>query len=195
MTPIIQTPTIARKLQRSLRLTGLPDSVLAEETVSVILVEDLSAPLTDESRGCYGVGNQGGVAAENSLVALVLVGIPASYNAVITKIEVSTDTPQSIRIIRPTVGLAGFQVLATQFGDFQIPGAPTSVLQRDTSAAGIPAGVIIKQLRVLADSPISIPVDIRLFGANLLNAVLVGAETVDTALTVGFEWTESPPLG
>lgn len=191
---LIQNPTISRKLQRALRLTGLPDSILSPETVPVVLVEDLSAPLGDESRGCYGSGNQGGVAAENSLVALVLRGIPASYDLVVTHIDISTDTSQFIRIIRPTVTLSGFTVLATQFADFSLPGSPTSVLQRDT-AVGIPAGIVIKQFRVLADTSHPVPIAIRLFGADTLNAILIAAETVNTSLQANVEWTESSPLG
>ena len=191
---LIQSSSIVRKLQRALRLTGLPDSILAPETVPVIVVEDLSAPLVEESRGCYGVATQGSIVAENGICALVLRGIPAPYDLVVTKVSFTTDTTQIIRLIRPTVTLAGFTIVPTNFADFGLPGAPTSILQRDT-AVGLPAGVDIKRYFVQADTVVEIDLNIRLFGADLLNILAIGAETVNTVLIACFEWTESSPLG
>jgi len=194
---LIQTATIARKLQRRLRLTHLPDAVLAPETVSVIVVEDLSAPLSDEERGCMGAARQGAVAAENSIITLVRVGAPAAYDLVVTQIMFSVSADGLIMVRKPTAGLAGLTAVLPSFRDFSTPGNPTSQLGRDTQVA-IPAGTDLWRGQVLASTTYRLEVDLRLgtVGDGVGNAsVMIATEAVNVTLTGGFEWTESPPQG
>jgi len=194
--PIIQNPSIARKLMRALRLTGLPDSILAPETVPVIVVEDLSAPLTDIVRGCQGSQNAQAIVAENPIVTLVRVGNPSSYDVVVTEIHFSSDTSQRIHITKPTVAVLGLTVSEeTTFTDFTIPGRPTSQLGSDSTAA-IPAGINLYEVEVLADTLYRIPTNIRLGVVNpISNAIMVAGISTNTILRAGFSWTEGPLEG
>ncbi len=196
--PLIQNPSIGRKLQQRLRLTNLPDSVLAPETVAVILVEDASAPLSDIERGCLGSSAAGAVAAENPIVALVRVGTPAVYNLTITKLWFNSTTDQLIRIIQPASDITGLTVSGnTSFSDFELPGRPTSFLGFDTRV-GAPSGRILWDFEVLARTTYMIESRIRLgtFGIGpQLTSLVIAGNTVNTVLRGGFEWTESDPLG
>ncbi len=198
MSPLIQNPNIGRKLQRNLRLTELPDGILAPEYVPVILVEDASAPLSDEERGCMGMQGVGGVAAEFGLVALVRVGAPAQYDLVVTEIVVATDVDQIIQVIIPTGVITGLTTSAnTTFTDLELPGRPTSQMGFDTQAV-IPAGRIIRQIPVLATTTYMFQVKIRIgtigVGSNLTSIIIVGT-TANVAVRGGYSWTESTPLG
>jgi len=194
---LIQTPRLARKLQRALRLTALPDSVLAPETVPVILVEDLSAPLSDEDRGCIGAGRQGAVAGENSILSLVRVGAPAPYDLVVNQIFVSTPTTGLITIRKNTAAVVGLTALNTTFMDFQTPGRPSSQFARD-SQVGIPAGIQLYQFRILADELKILEVNIRVgtIGDGNDNTTITMAHEANNAdLVGGYQWTESAPQG
>jgi len=196
--PLIQNPSIARKLQRFLRLVDFPDSVLAPETVSVIVVEDLTEPLSDIERGCIGSDRIGGVLAENSIIALVRVGAPARYDLIVQEAFLSSDTTQQMRVIVPTAGLAGLTVSGeTSFTDFGLPGRPSSQLLIDTQIA-IPAGRKLWEGRVLADTVYRIVLNIRIgtIGqASQLTSIAIVGTTQDTQILGGFKWTESPPQG
>jgi len=195
---LIQVSRLARKLQRSLRLTSLPDSVLAPETVSVIIVEDLSAPLSDEERGCMAAGGAGAVAAEFSLLALVRVGAPAEYDLTVTGMHFSSTTAQQIRLIVPTAGILGLAASAnTQFTDFNTPGRPTSQFGIDTQVA-VPVGRVLLRYEIEASVTYRIPLQLRLgtFGIGpQLNSLIMVAMTANTLLLGGWEWTESAPQG
>lgn len=196
--PLIQNPGPGRKLQRSLRLSGLPDSILAPEIVGTILLEDLSAPLTEESRGCIGMVQASGLVAENAIVALVRVGAPAPYELTVTKLLISTPTSQEVRVIVPTAGVFGLAVsTSTSFTDFELPGRPSSQLGSD-SQAGFPTGRNLFRFTMPGDELLQIPVNIRIgtIGvADELTSIVIGAVTQQTILRAGFEWTESAPLG
>jgi len=196
--PLIQNPNIGRKLQRNLRLTELPDSILAPEIVGVVLVEDASAPLGDEERGCMGATNIGPVALENPILALVRVGAPAAYDLTVNEVHFSTNTAQVITVSVPTAGIAGLSVSGnTSFSDFELPGRPASQLGNDTQV-GVPANRILFEVNALADTLYRIPVDIRIgtigLGSDLTSLMLAGI-TVNTDLFGGFSWVESAPLG
>jgi len=192
--PLIQNPAIGRKLQRNLRLTQLPNGILAEETVPVILVEDYSAPSNEIERGCMGAANQAPVAAEQSIVALVLAGVPALYTLTVTKVTLSSDVNVTASIIAPTEATVGLtQVSNTHFTDFSIPGRPASFLGKDTAVGGVSGGMVMWQERVLADTPVVVPVRIVVGGE--FASLLVEANGNQTRLAVSFEWTESVPLG
>ncbi len=195
---LIQNPGPTRKLQRALRLTELPDAVLAPELVGVILVEDLSAPLTDIERGCHGAVNRAAVAAENSIIVLVRVGAPAEYDLKVTEIFFTTDTTQLIFIRVPTVAVVGLSVAPnTTFTDQNLPGRPTSQLASDTQVA-IPAGRNIWIGRVLANTPVRIKTDIRIGTIGRgedLTSIMIAANAQNNELTGGFVWTEAQPEG
>lgn len=195
--PLIQNPTPARKLQRSLRLTELPDSVLAPEIVGVVIVEDLSDPLSFESRGCAGMATVAGVAGENGLVSLVRVGAPAAYDAVCTAIWFHSLGTASFRILG--VGGSGTLTVSPQtvFTDFSVPGRPTSQVGFDTQV-GSPSTRIMWEYRGLANTTMRIPTNIRLgtVGDGLdFVSLTVALLSANVQFTAGFEWTESAPLG
>ncbi len=196
--PLIQNPTSARKLQRGLRLTELPDSVLAPETVGVYIIEDWSAPLSDQERGCMGHSSQGGVAAEFSLSALVRVGAPARYDIVVTKVSFTVDTNSIVDLRIPTAGLVGLSVSGdTSFTDFETPGRPTTQLGFDSQAA-IPASRILWRENVLATENIVIPLNVRLASAGVgtgLSSIMLIDAVANHTLRVNWEWTESAPQG
>jgi len=195
---LIQNPTIGRKLQRSLRLTALPDSILAPEIVGVILVEDQSAPLVEEERGCMGTTELAAVALENPIILLVRVGAPAPYDLTVKAAHFSTTTDQILQLSVPTVAVVGLTVAGdTQFTDMELPGRPASQLGRDTQV-GVPTRRTIWQGFCLANTPYRIPLALRIGtigkGSNLTSLMIAGI-TVNTTLRGGFEWTESVPQG
>lgn len=198
MSPVIQTSTQGRKLQRGLRLTELPDAILAPEIVGVILLEDWSAPLSDDARGCAGGSLQAAVAAEFPMISLVRVGAPPQYDLVVNGITISSTTTQRVGIQLPTVGLTGITVSSdTAFLDRDVPGRPTSQVGRLTGAA-ILAGPFIWEGFILANTPVQVPVAIRLGsttdGDGNPNLIVIG-ETLNTNLLVSFDWEESSPQG
>ncbi len=197
MSPIIQDPTTGRKLQRGLRLTSLPDSILASEIVGVVLLEDWSSPIGGFERACTGNAVQGAVALENPHITLVRVGLGIPYELVVTRVWFSTTTSQRIAIRQPSA-LAG-QVASTDtsFTDFGVPGRPSSQVGT-LSQVGATAGRRLFSGNVIADTIYRFDVRYRLgtFGDGVvLTALAIIGETVNTLLTAGFEWTESPPLG
>ncbi len=196
--PLIQSPTIGRKLQRNLRLTELPDSVLAPEIVAVIIAEDLSAPLGDQERGCMGSVTVQAVAAENSIVVLTRAGAPAGYDLRVTAVSWTSPVTQLIRLTMPTVAVTGLVLTTnTGFTDFTLPGRPTSPLGGATPVA-TPAGRILFQGRIEQDTTFRLPVDIRLGtigDGNDFTSLMVVAVTANTVLRASFEWTESAPQG
>lgn len=196
--PLIQNPNIVRKLFRKLRLTALPDGVLAPEIVGVIVLEDLSAPLNEEERGCRGAVQASNVAAENSIITLVRVGAPATYDLEVTRIFFSTATTGEIRVIVPTLGLSGIVASNDKtFSDQKLPGQPASQLGV-INQVGLPAGRNIWRGTVLANTPIMLDVNIRIgtIGqADELTSIIIGAVTVNVTVRGGFQWTEAAPLG
>lgn len=195
---LIQNPTLGRKLQRSLRLTGLPDSILAPEIVGVVLLEDLSAPLSDEERGCMGATVRNSVVGENSIIVLTRVGAPAGYDLVVTEVHFSTQTAQLIGIGLPTAGVLGLTpVVDTSFVDFGIPGRPTSQLGSDTQV-GPPPFRRLMEFEVLASVTYIIPVNIRIGtigDGNDFTSLMIHCDSVNTSLAGGFKWVESAPQG
>ncbi len=195
---LIQTATIARKLQRALRLQSLPDSVLAAETVPVILVEDLSAPLSEEERGCIGQAATPAVAAEFPIIVLVRAGDPSLYSLVVTEAFFHSTTTQVVSISIPTAAIVGLTVSAgTSFEDLQLPGRPASFLGQDTQVAS-PAARPVMRVRVIANEQHRIPLNFRLGTTNSplsLNSIMIIGENVNTIVRGGFKWTEGPPLG
>lgn len=196
--PLIQVPDIGRKLQQKLRLTFFPDSVLAIETVPVIVVEDLSATPDDVSRGCMGSDRAGPVVAEFPIVGLFRIGDPPTYALRVTKIHMSSDIAMPVQIVVPTAGLSGLTLSTnTSFTDFNTPGRPTSRVGFDTQAVA-PAGRDLFVATLLADTTLIVDVDIRLgsFGVNDdLNSLMVIGSSFNARLRAGFEWEETPPLG
>lgn len=197
--PLIQSPTPGRKLQRGLRLTELPDAILAPELVGVIIVDDFSAPLSFEERGCAGVAGVLATVGENSFVSLVRVGDPASYDLIITAISFSAPANTLIRVIGPSVAIAGVNISPqTGFTDRSVPGRPTSQIGFRTQV-GILDGEILYEYNVLPATSYRInglAVRLGTTGDGIgRSAIAVSAVNANTGLNVGYEWTESGPLG
>ena len=195
--PIIQNPTIGRKLQRSLRLTALPDAILAPEIVGVIVVEDESAPLSDEERGCMGSGTRAAAAGENSLITLVRVGDPATYDLVVTECHFSCLATMVIELVVPTIDVGNLVDIDTSFDDLELPGRPTSQLAVSSEAA-LGAARSLKTYRVLPSTVYRVPLGIRMGtigqGSDL-TALQIRSLTANVTLSGGFNWTESAPQG
>lgn len=188
---IIQDPGPTRKLQQGLRLTELPDAVLAPEIVGVILLEDFSAPLSDIARGCYGTGGAGPVAAE--LPILALTPTTDGVAVVINEALISTTTTQDILVTVPTVAVPGLTTLtSSRFAESDIPGRPSALVGTD-QAIGAPTGTTIMRFAVLANTPYLLKLEYR-FGPGSFGMVITGG-TVNTLLRVNWKWTESAPLG
>lgn len=198
---LIQNPTPTRKLQRALRLTSLPDAVLAPELVGVFIVEDLSEPLSEESRGCMGSATVVGVTSQFSFAALVRVGAPASYDMVCTAVNFSAiGSPSSVIVGLPTAGVVGLTVSTDiSWVDFSLPGQPSSQIGFDTALA-LPAHRRLAAFSMPANENIRLPLNVRLgtfSGPGGLNqtAIIVASLFSDTTIRVNFEWTEETPLG
>jgi len=192
---LIQSPIPGRKLQRGLRLTHLPDSVLAPELVGVVLVEDYTAPLSDLSRGCMAGAVQAATVAEFSI--LVLQRVSSQYDCTVTRLYFASPTAQIIRVRAPSVLVVGLTGVAAAFRDFNNVGAPTSLFGRDTQVA-IPAGVELIRAHIPADTPTFLDVNIRLgLEADRAGAsqIMIAGESANEILSGGFEWTEQEPEG
>lgn len=193
--PLIQTSDQARKLQQGLRLTTLPDSVLAPEIVPVILVEDYSAPLLGTSNGCTGAIVVAAVAANISLAVLRRA---ASVRVNVRRVIVSTATTQQIQITMPTSLVTAAIATDKVFTDFATPGRPSTVFEADNTGVGIPAGRILYRFRVLANTTYQIDMDVLLghpdIAPNFFQFMINGT-IVNTDLAVSIDWIESPLLG
>ena len=194
--PLIQDPGPGRKLQRGLRLTSLPDAILAPEIVGVIILEDYSG--SDIALGCSGAATAGSVAAEFPMISLSRVGGLSGYDLIVTAFHFSTLSNQRMALVAPTVALAGMTASPEKnFDDLGVPGQPTSELGFDTQVA-IPAGQFIRRAACLASTSYRWPLNIRIAseaeGAGRSSIFIVG-ELVNSTIFGGFEWTEGPPLG
>lgn len=192
--PLIQDPTIVRKLQQSLRLIALPDALLAPEIVPVILVSDLSAPLADIERGCSGADEVGAAVGEFSIITLTRIGGARTADVTITGVTMGTRSTQTMLFVVFTAAVVGLALSGqTSFDDLELPGRPTSRLGTDTQV-GLPGNRVIHRVRLLADTSVRIPMKIRLGNIDQGTVGIVGL-TQNTGIFGGYEWTESPPLG
>ncbi len=199
---LIQNPTPTRKLQRALRLTELPDAVLAPELVGVFIVEDLSGPFAEESRGCAGSITQPGVGGQFPMGVLTRVGAPAAYNLTVKRIMVSaaSGTFAAIVVGMPTAGVIGLTASDdTGFTDFQLPGRPSSQLGFDTPVA-LPAHRRLYAFDLIASRLAIIETDIRIgtigeAPGTDFTSLMVASITASVGIRVSFDWVESVPLG
>jgi len=197
VSPLIQDPTSARKLQRGFRLIELPDSVLAPEIVGVVLLEDWSEPLGDVARGCTGSAAVGPTAAQNPHVTLVRVGLGNPYELVVTRLWFSSTTSQRIIVVQPNALSGQAASVDTSFTDFGLPGRPSSQVGSLTQV-GLTTGRRLMDGNILADTIYRFKVKYRLgtFGDDVgLTALAIVGGATNTQLIAGFDWTESPPLG
>jgi len=194
--PLIQNPSPTRKLQRGLRLTHLPDGVLAPEIVGVILLEDYSKPLGDLERGCLGSVSQAAVPAEASVSTLVRVGNPATYDMVVHGVSINTVADATVLVRYPSQGLVGIVVTTdTQFTDRDLPGRPASQLGSFTGAVAISAATIWRGT-ILANTPTWVPIEGRLGPVpGDRNSVIVQMAANNLLLNCSWAWTESEPQG
>ena len=192
----IQTSDQARKLQRGLRLTSLPDSILAPEIVGVIILEDYSKPLIGTEFGCSAGTTRGAVAAEFSQV--ILRRPNAQIRVKVLRVFIGASSAQAILISIPNTPPGGFTELASRvFNDLEVPGRPSAFFGSDTAIA-IPARRDMYSIRVPADQSIVVTLDIDLGAPGVGNGdtdVLFANTVVNTSLSVGLEWVEGPTLG
>jgi len=179
---------------RALRLTALPDAILAPETVGVVLVEDLSAPLSDISRSCGGAVNVAAVAAQQGHIGLIKTS--NNYDLVVTRCVIASSATMGVEIGLPTVDLTGLATSGeTAFLDRDTPGRPSTILGTDTAAA-LPAHTAIWRGRILANHTLIIELNVRLGGnAAGVNSIMVHSNNTNAQIEGGFFWTESDPQG
>ena len=199
--PIIQVPDIALKLYRRFRLESVPDSLLAPETVPVVIVEDLVGyNITGAERECRGSSGQAATVAEYSISGLVNFNPNAGIR--VTGVWLTSTTAQLMTLLRPTAGIVGM-VNSTDksFMDFRIAGEPQASVQKQAIVA-LPIGRALWQLSVLATTPIYIPLDVTLkksevspMGAMPDRAILAMTTVANTNLDVCWEWTEGAQEG
>ena len=194
--PIIQVPDIALKLYRRFRLESVPDSLLAPETVPVVIVEDLVGyNISGAERECMAGLGQGATVAEFSIVGLV--NFNPNEEIRVTGVWLSSSSTQMLSLLRPTAGIVGMANSPDKsFVDFRIGGEPEASVQSQTIAV-IPPGRLMWVGRVLPDSPVYVPLDLTLkksevspMGAMPGRAILAVANTANSGLFVGWEWTE-----
>ncbi len=192
MTPLIQIPDYALKLQRRLALTNLPDSVLATETVPVIIVDDLTQRGT--AKKCMGTANILSAVGELPLVALEHATPPGerrAYDLTLTKIWVSTDNNFTVVMALTGAALPGLSapVADTSFLDLDQAGRPATILATDSIAA-LPARREFWRGTVKNNEPLSVPMDL-FYGLGVFqNRIFVAGLTTNRALDVTYEWTE-----
>lgn len=197
---LVQDPSIGRALQRSLRLTSLPDSLLAPEIVPVILVSDLSegTPFGDVERSAAGFATIGAVAAENGHISLRRPG--AGIEVIIKKLTFDIGSPAA-RIVFGTIGAAipGGTTASpeTAWQDFNIAGKPSAVLEQGTVLnAALPAIDIMWEWIIPANTTRSMNVNIRLgVPGTVRETFWTHCATVNQTHRMGMEWIERPPLG
>ena len=194
--PIIQVPDIALKLYRRFRLESVPDSLLAPETVPVVIVEDLVGyNVTGAERQCRGSTDQGSTIAEFAISGLVNFNVNAEIK--VTGVWISSQTTQRWTLLRPTAGVVGMANDPDKsFVDFRIEGEPEASVQKQTIIA-LPPGRAMWTGMVLADTLVYIPLDLTLkksevspMGAMPGSAILALCELANTNQFVAWEWTE-----
>jgi len=193
---LIQNPTISRRLQTNLRLTHPPDSILAPETVAVIIVDDYTSPIDDESRGCAGANVVGAVAAERGLCGLIRVN-PNQYDLVVSGVMVTCQTAQLFDLRIPTVAVTGPTPSGnTNFVDFNLPGRPSTQLVVDTNAVAI-VGRNLLTFECDGLNPVIIPLGIRIGTGDPVGSdtIILQSQSNNLPFQVSWTWTEGPPLG
>jgi len=189
---LIQIPDYALKLQRRLGLTNLPDSVLATETVSVIIVDDLTQRGT--AKKCMGTATILSAVGELPLVALQHATPPGerrAYDLTLTKITVSADNTQTIVMALTGAAIPGLgaPVLDTSFMDLDQIGRPASILATDSIVA-LPARREFLRMDVRADEPFAVPLDL-FYGLGIFqNRIFVAGTVGNRGISATFEWTE-----
>ncbi len=191
--PLIQIPDYSLKLQRALRLTNPPDSVLGPEIVGVILVDDLTKGGRGTIRKCAGVGSAGAVVAETAIITLThatAAGQPREYLATCTRVIVSSSVNVTVNIAitgAPVVGLAVSGESAHL--NLDNPGRPTSPIQQGNEAVVV-ANNQLYRCRVGANDTKIIDTEIFLGSQRFQNHVFVFAGAQNVGFNCSFEWTE-----
>lgn len=190
--PLIQNPGPARKLMRGLRLTHLPDAVLAPEMVGVVIVDDYSESLDELARNSAGSHNQPAVAGQQSNV-YILAEVQGQY-FILDRIIVRASAATDISIIAPNVILTPLSTAKGQFRDLALPGRPAADMGRFSGAA--PAGIRVHQLHFSVDAIVlDVSYTLRLRPGEAQAPICVSTASVNVALDVSFDWREfSLPL-
>ena len=193
--PIIQVPDIALKLYRRFRLESVPDSLLAPETVPVVIVEDLSDFMVEGGgRPCMGATDVAPVAAQ---VGYAVLGNVAEQTRVrVSHVNIDVQTAMQVLVIAHTQTAITITPGSKAFLDRRVRGNPQSLIGFGASVVP-PVGITIWNNWVLARAPTRIPIGMLLgsgeFAGN--SRIVVRAVTVNVAMRIGFEWIEGVPEG
>jgi len=194
--PIIQRPTIGRKLMRSLGLTAQPDSILSPEIVPVIVVENLAHTHDNEfvrpSAVHFAQPAAGG--ATQSIVGLSKV--TDDVDVTVTRISWVISTGQ-IFIVRSRATVASLGSISGSFTDFNTRGRPQTLAIRNALVGGIPSLDVLYDIRSLNNTAVFLDVNIKLgklSDANGSHQIFLQMLSANLPLEVNFDFVETEPL-
>jgi len=193
LSPLIQVPDYALRLQRRLGLANPPDSVLGPETVGVIVLDDLTQEGT--TRRCRGAIVQAGVVAEAPMIALTHAtpaGTIRGYRMNVVAVTIGIDGTANVSVSITGAAIAGLTLTGdTSFTDLVRSGRPASQLGSLTDAAPPTVAVTnIYQLRLDNNITQRFPLNVFMGDGVFQNSIVVTSTTTNTPLRVSFEWTE-----
>ena len=193
--PIIQIPDVALKLYRRFRLESVPDSVLAPETVPVVLVEDLSDYMVEGGgRPCMGATDVPAVVGEKGFASLG--NIDKKTRVRVTHITVDVDAPVQLLVQAHTNTSIAITGAPKAFLDRRLKGAPQSLFGFGSDPVYL-VGIPIWGHRLLAETVYRIPIGMLLgsgeFAGN--SRIVVAAVTANISFRVSMEWIEGLPEG
>lgn len=185
----IQAPELARRLQRKFDTDGPgPTHTLAPEIVPVVLVEDLTPALPEDTgfiRQCVGTVYQAGVAAEYAHAQLFNPdGSGSILHAEMAVVSIGAADTVNVAFYDTRLGNDG----SVYFRDRRLAGSPVGAVTNDSGGAEL--GTNIAPIESPGDEAITIPLDIILAPGQGL-VLNVG---VNNALNASFWWTERAGL-
>jgi len=187
--PDIQTPDVARKLQRRYDLTApAPTPLLGPELVPVVLVDDLSTEIDIDAatfkRPCEGMGKVAAPAAGNDAIVALVNPTGSGVLATVEWILINVDVAMEIEVEYRT-GITANQFTTLGFRDPRIPGKPACSIFTGNETATTPTRYMFTHEISNRDRPIHLP-----WVVNAGQALVVHACTDNRPMDVAWSWTE-----
>ena len=198
---LINTPSIARKLQRALRLTRTPDSVLSPDVVPVLLMEDLSQMQVnpgEEERPCLATVEMSAVAGMRGYAAAIK---PPDYQnrVVVDSVQITPDFEDVFYVMKTASTWDLYTNETTKhFRDLQLDGKPGTIIGRVANAGLLGDPIWRGWIPSSPNNGLIIPLDIELgdpTSVTLGEFIAVVGETVNQRFFVNWNFRELPPLG
>ena len=198
---LINSPAIARKLQRILRLQQLPDTILGPEVVPVIIVEDASqlrVNASEEEKPCLGFSRSVAVAGANSHCVIrkpfnVTIQQASKLRIIVDGVWVSPNAPTDIAVVYLNT-LPALDV-TKRFKDATLRGLPEAEIGTQDNVGVL--GVIVLRLFSAGTGGLYLPLGIELPNPTLTNNEGIGVVPTgtNTLLDASWDWRELPPFG